>query len=58
MKKYILTAVTLLAMVAQTQAQKYLDIYRDGKIVSSVRSSDVDSMVVGTNSSNRKGISY
>lgn len=58
MKKYILTAVTLLAMVAQTQAQKYLDIYRDGKIVSSVRSSDVDSMVVGTNSSNRKLVFY
>ena len=35
------------------QAQKFLDIYRNGKIVSSVRAADIDSLVVGTDHGNR-----
>ncbi len=49
MKKYILVFVALLAVTSHLQAQKYLDIYRNGKIVSSIKAADVDSMVVGMN---------
>lgn len=48
MKKYLLTFVAVLAMSYQIQAQKFLDIYQNGKIASSVKAADVDSMVIGT----------
>lgn len=45
MKKQFFLIMALLALVGEVHAQKFLDIYHDGKIVSSVRASDVDSLV-------------
>lgn len=53
MKKYLFTLVTLLAMTAGVYAQKFLDIYRNGEIVSSVKAADVDSLVVDNNKGKR-----
>ena len=53
MKKYILVILAMLSIAVQSQAQKFLDIYKDGKIVSSVTAADVDSMVVGNDPNNR-----
>ena len=53
MKKYLFTLVTLLAMTAGVYAQKFLDIYSNGEIVSSVKAADVDSLVVDNNKGKR-----
>lgn len=53
MRKYILALIGLLSMVSVGHAQKFLDFYKDGKIVSSVKAADVDSMVIGTDKNNR-----
>ena len=53
MRKTLLTLFTLLAIASSSQAQKFLDIYHDGKIVSSVKAADVDSLVIGTDNNNR-----
>ena len=47
MKKYLFALVALLALTTQGHAQKFLDIYRNGNIVSSVKAADVDSLAVG-----------
>lgn len=49
MKKILLFFFTLTMLPTSLPAQKYLDIYRDGKIVSSVKAADVDSMVIDEN---------
>ena len=46
MKKYVYVLVALFVMIAQVQAQKFLDIYHNGNIISSVRAANVDSMMV------------
>ncbi len=53
MKRYILVLLAMLSVAVQSQAQKFLDIYKDGQIVSSVKAADVDSMVVGNDPNNR-----
>lgn len=40
-------------MVQQGVAQKYLDIYRNGHVVSSVATADIDSMIIGENADER-----
>ena len=45
--------VTLLAMSQNGLAQKFLDIYRRGCIVSSLRTADIDSMVIGNYANNQ-----
>ena len=40
--------MALLTMVLQGQAQKFLDIYKNGSIVRSVATADIDSMVIGS----------
>lgn len=47
MKKSLYIMTALLTMALQGQAQKFLDIYKDGRIVSSVATADIDSMVIG-----------
>ena len=49
MKKYVYVLVALFVMIAQVQAQKFLDIYHNGNIISSVRAANVDSMMVRNN---------
>ena len=53
MKRISLIAICLLAMVQQSMSQKFLDIYQNGNIVSSVATADIDSMVVGDNANAR-----
>ncbi len=53
MKRYILVLLTMLSVALQSQAQNFLDIYKDGLIVSSVKVADVDSMVVGNDPNDR-----
>ena len=53
MKKFIFMAMTLMAFVQQGNAQKYLDIYRNGHVVSSVATADIDSMIIGDNADER-----
>ena len=53
MKKSIYIMMALLTMVLQGQAQKYLDIYKNGSIVSSVATADIDSMVIGNDANAR-----
>ena len=40
-------------MGLHVQAQKFLDFYYQGSVVSSVNASDIDSVVIGTNPTNR-----
>jgi hypothetical protein len=47
MKKYLFALVALLALTTQGHAQKFLDIYHNGNVVSSVKAADVDSLAVG-----------
>lgn len=49
MKKILLFFFTLTMAPTSLFAQKYLDIYRDGKIVSSVKAAEVDSLVIDEN---------
>ena len=53
MKRLSLIAISLLAMVQQSMSQKFLDIYQNGNIVSSVATADIDSMVVGDDANAR-----
>ncbi len=53
MKRISLIAISLLAMVQQSMSQKFLDIYQNGDIVSSVATADIDSMVVGDDANAR-----
>ncbi len=53
MKKQFFLIMALLALVGKVHAQKFLDIYRNGNVVSSVRASDVDSLVAGMDNNNR-----
>ena len=53
MKRAICIMVTLLAMSQNGLAQKFLDIYRMGYIVSSLRTADIDSMVIGNYANNQ-----
>jgi len=53
MKRISLIAICLLAMVQQSMSQKFLDIYQNGNIVSSVATADIDSMVVGDDANAR-----
>ena len=53
MKRYLLVLLAMLSVGVQSQAQKFLDLYKDGKIVSSVKAADVDSMVVGNDPNDR-----
>lgn len=46
MKKILLAIVAVLGLTTNASAQKFLDIYSNGKIVSSIKAADVDSMVV------------
>ena len=47
MKKTLFALFALFAVAAACHAQKFLDIYRNGRVVSSVKAADVDSMVIG-----------
>ena len=53
MKKYLFTLVAMMIVGIHAQAQNFLDFYRNGQVVSSVRAADIDSMVIGTSSENR-----
>ena len=53
MKKYLFALACLMMMGLHVQAQKFLDFYYQGSVVSSVNASDIDSMVIGTNPTNR-----
>ncbi len=46
MRKIIMMVMALLAICLPSEAQKFLDIYKNGNIFSSVKAADVDSMVV------------
>lgn len=46
MKKILFAIVAVLGLTTNASAQKFLDIYSNGKIVSSIKAADVDSMVV------------
>ena len=52
MRKIIIVAMTLLVICTPCEAQKFLDIYKNGNVVSSVKAADVDSMVVGDSYNN------
>ena len=45
-KMYFLTAMALIAICLPCEAQKFLDIYKNDNVVSSLKAVDVDSMVV------------
>ena len=53
MRKLFFIITALVAILCETQAQKFLDIYNDGNIVSSVRAADVDSLVAGMDNNKR-----
>lgn len=53
MKKTLFTLFALLAIATTVHAQKFLDIYRNGRVASSVKVADVDSMVVGESKGKR-----
>lgn len=45
--------VCVLGIVSTSNAQKFLDIYKNDKVVSSVKAADVDSMVIGLENGQR-----
>ena len=53
MRKMFFIITALVAILCEAQAQKFLDIYSDGNIVSSVRAADVDSLVAGMDNNKR-----
>lgn len=53
MKKIILSIFYLMLFVLTGHAQKFLDIYQNNKIVSSVKAADVDSMVISEDGESR-----
>lgn len=58
MRKILLTLFALLAVASSSQAQKFLDIYRNGRVVSSVKAADVDSMVIATDAKDRRTLDF
>ena len=53
MKKILLAIIAVLGLTTNASAQKFLDIYSNGKIVSSIKAADVDSMVVSGEGNSR-----
>lgn len=58
MKKIIFAFFALFAVATSSHAQKFLDIYRNGKIASSVKAADVDSMVIGLDAKDRRTLDF
>ena len=58
MKKLLFAFFALFAVATTCHAQKFLDIYRNGKIASSVKAADVDSMVIGLDAKNRRTLDF
>lgn len=58
MKKTLFALFALFAVVTTGHAQKFLDIYQDGQIVSSVKAADVDSMVIGIDAKDRRTLDF
>ena len=44
MKRIIITFTILLFCFTQTMAQKYFDVYQNGKVTKSIATADIDSM--------------
>ena len=58
MKKTLFALFALFAVVTTSHAQKFLDIYRNGTVVSSVKAADVDSMVIATDAKDRRTLDF
>ena len=58
MKKIIFALFAFFAVATTSHAQKFLDIYRNGKIASSVKAADVDSMVIGFYAKDRRTLDF
>lgn len=58
MKKIIFALFAFFAVATTSHAQKFLDIYRNGKIASSVKAADVDSMVIGIDAKDRRTLDF
>ena len=58
MKKLLFALFVLFAVATTSHAQKFLDIYRNGKVVSSVKAADVDSMVIATDAIDRRTLDF
>ena len=58
MKKTLFALFALFAVAAACHAQKFLDIYRNGRVVSSVKAADVDSMVIATDAKDRRTLDF
>lgn len=58
MKKTLFAFFALFAVAAACHAQKFLDIYRNGRVVSSVKAADVDSMVIATDAKDRRTLDF
>ena len=58
MKKTLFALFALFAVATTCHAQKFLDIYRNGKVVSSVKAADVDSMVIATDAKDRRTLDF
>lgn len=54
----IFTAMILMAFVQHGYAQKYLDFYCNGRIISSIATADIDSMIIGDNADQREVAFY
>ena len=58
MRKTLFALFALLAIASACHAQKFLDIYRNGEIASSVKAADVDSMVIGVDAKDRRTLDF
>lgn len=58
MRKTLFALFALLAIASACHAQKFLDIYRNGRIASSVKAADVDSMVIGVDAKDRRTLDF
>ena len=58
MKKTLFAFFALFAVATTCHAQKFLDIYRNGKVASSVKAADVDSMVIGIDAKDRRTLDF
>ncbi len=55
MKKLLFVSIVLMLFVVQAKAQKFLDVYQDGTVTTSIATSSIDSIgITGNNTSNRK----
>lgn len=55
MKKLLFVSIVLMLFVVQAKAQKFLDVYQDGTVTTSIATSSIDSIgITGNNASNRK----